>query len=61
MSTGEDIEMKEQLKFYTVNSHPLVSPITVYLGGLPPLLFIAGDEEVLRNEIVYTLVSFHIF
>ena len=64
MSTGEDVEIKEQLQFYTVNSllnHPLVSPITGYLGGLPPLLFIAGDEEVLRDEIIYTLVSFHIF
>jgi len=64
MSTGEDVEIKEQLQFYTVNSllnHPLVSPITGYLGGLPPLLFIAGDEEVLRDEIIYTLVSFFYF
>jgi len=64
MSTGEKVEIKEQLQFYTVNSllnHPLVSSITGYLGGLPPLLFIAGDEEVLRDEIIYTLVSFFTF
>ena len=60
MSTGEDVEITQQLQFYTVNSlltHPLVSPITGYLGGLPPLLFIAGDGEVLRDEVIYTLVS----
>jgi hypothetical protein len=28
---------------------------------LPPLLFIAGDEEVLRDEIIHTLVSPHYF
>lgn len=59
LSTGEDVEIKEQLQFYTVNSllnHPYVSPVAGYLGGLPPLLFIAGDEEVLRDEIIYTLV-----
>jgi acetyl esterase/lipase len=62
LSTGEDVEVSEQVHFYTVNSllkHPLVSPVTGYLGGLPPLLFIAGDEEVLRDEIIYTLVPLH--
>ena len=56
---GEHIEIKDQLQFYTENrllNHPLVSPIAGYLGGLPPLLFTAGDEEVLRDEIIYTLV-----
>jgi len=62
MSTGEDsdVEIKEQLQFYTVNSllnHPLVSPITGYLGGLPLLLLIAG-EEVLRDEIINTFSYF---
>ncbi|KAJ3513986.1 hypothetical protein NLJ89_g2641 [Agrocybe chaxingu] len=55
--TGEVLEANEQLHFYTVNSllaHPLISPVTSYLGGLPPLLFIAGDKEVLKDEIVYT-------
>ena len=63
-STGEIVEISGQLHFYTVNSllrHPLVSPITGYLGGLPPLLFIAGDEEVLRDEIIYTSVPSHTF
>lgn len=32
---------------------PLVSPVLGYLGGLPPLLVIASDAEVLRDEIVY--------
>jgi len=57
MSSGEIVEIKDQLQFYAQNrqlSHPLVSPITSYLGGLPPLLFIAGDDEVLRDEIIYT-------
>lgn len=34
-------------------SVPLVSPAMGYLGGLPPLLIIASDAEVLRDEIVY--------
>ncbi|KAF9486039.1 alpha/beta-hydrolase [Pholiota conissans] len=55
--TGEKIEVNQQLQFYTRNSllvHPLVSPVMSYLGGLPPLLFIVGDKEVLRDEILYT-------
>ena len=55
--TGETTEVDEQLHFYATNSllaHPLVSPVTAYLGGLPPLFFIAGDKEVLRDEIIYT-------
>ena len=32
---------------------PLVSPVVSYLGGLPPLLVIASDKEVLRDEIIY--------
>lgn len=35
-------------------THPLVSPITQgSLGNLPPLYILAGDGEVLRDEIVY--------
>ena len=48
-----------QFQFYAENRllrHPLVSPALGYLGGLPPLFFIAGDGEVLRDEIVYTCV-----
>jgi len=46
-----------QFQFYAENRflrHPLVSPALAYLGGLPPLFFIAGNGEVLRDEIVYT-------
>jgi acetyl esterase/lipase len=46
-----------QFQFYVENRllrHPLVSPALSYLGGLPPLFFVAGDGEVLRAEIVYT-------
>ncbi|KJA28859.1 hypothetical protein HYPSUDRAFT_33255 [Hypholoma sublateritium FD-334 SS-4] len=55
--SGETIEVGEQLHFYATNSllaHPLVSPVTAYLGGLPPLFFFAGDKEVLRDEVIYT-------
>lgn len=58
--SGETIEINQQLQFYARNSmlgHPLISPVMAYLGGLPPLLFIAGDKEVLRDEIIYTCVS----
>ncbi|KXN87458.1 AB hydrolase superfamily protein C4A8.06c [Leucoagaricus sp. SymC.cos] len=54
---GEQLEIDRQVHFYTQNSllvHPLVSPAHGYLGGLPPLLFIASDKEVLRDEIIYT-------
>lgn len=45
-----------QIQLYATNAqlcHPWVSPINGYLGGLPPLLIIAGDKEVLRDEIIY--------
>jgi len=45
-----------QIQLYATNAqltHPWVSPILGYLGGLPPLLIIAGDKEVLRDEIIY--------
>ncbi|PFH52167.1 hypothetical protein AMATHDRAFT_140737 [Amanita thiersii Skay4041] len=55
--TNEKLIIKTQVHMYTTNSliaHPLVSPAFSYLGGLPPLLFIASDKEVLRDEIIYT-------
>lgn len=45
-----------QIQLYTTNdllSHPYVSPALGYLGGLCPLLVIASDKELLRDEIVY--------
>jgi hypothetical protein len=36
----------------TLTSHHR-SPALGYLGGLAPLLFIASDKEVLRDEILY--------
>ena len=48
-----------QIQLYCPNNllaHPLISPILGYLGGLPPLLVIASDKEVLRDEIVYLFV-----
>ena len=61
---GEVIEVAEQVQLYAPNSllkHPLVSPALSYLGGLPPLFFIAGDKEVLRDEIIYAYVLFSPF
>ncbi|KAI0067652.1 alpha/beta-hydrolase [Artomyces pyxidatus] len=53
---GERIEIAQQIQLYAPNGllkHPLVSPALSYLGGLPPLFFIASDKEVLRDEIIY--------
>ena len=61
--SGKTIEINEQLHFYAPNSllsHPLISPVNSYLGGLPPLLFIAGDKEVLRDEIIYWFVELNL-
>jgi hypothetical protein len=58
---GTNIEVTQQIQLYAPNGllkHPLVSPALSYLGGLPPLLFIAGEREVLRDEIIYTCVPF---
>lgn len=42
---------------YTTNellTHPLVSPVMQpTLGGLPPLLFMVGGGEILRDEQIY--------
>jgi len=54
--SGEMLTVEHQLQFYTPNSlvsHPLISPVLSYLGGLPPLLFIASEKEALRDEIIY--------
>ncbi|KAK4057569.1 hypothetical protein OIO90_001214 [Microbotryomycetes sp. JL221] len=54
---GEEIELTDQIQLYATNEqlvHPLVSPLwTPSLGGLPPTYILAGDKEVLRDEIVY--------
>lgn len=55
-ASGETVVIKQQIQLYAPNNllaHPLVSPGLSYLGGLPPLLIIAGDKEVLRDEIIY--------
>jgi acetyl esterase/lipase len=54
---GNPVEITRQIQLYTRNAmlkHPLVSPVLAYLGGLPPLFFIASDREVLRDEIIFT-------
>lgn len=54
--SGETLVIDAQVQLYTENSlvaHPLVSSANSYMGGLPPLLFIASDGEVLRDEIIY--------
>jgi len=53
---GETLKIEEQVQMYCPNyllRHPLVSAVTGYLGGLPPLFIIASDKEVIRDEIVY--------
>lgn len=59
-TSGETLTIDQQVHLYAQNSlvgHPLISPVLSYLGGLPPLLFIAGNGEVLRDEIIYTYES----
>ena len=56
---GEILHVDSQIQLYAPNNlipHPLISHCGAYLGGLPPLFFIAGDQEVLRDEIIYTWV-----
>ncbi|GAA5980276.1 hypothetical protein JCM11641_005526 [Rhodosporidiobolus odoratus] len=54
---GEEIELKDQIQLYATNEqlvYPFVSPIwQPSLGGLCPLYIMAGNKEVLRDEIVY--------
>ncbi|CCL99228.1 uncharacterized protein FIBRA_01243 [Fibroporia radiculosa] len=54
--SGEVLTIDSQLQMYTPNyllTHPLVSSALSYLGGLPPLLVIVSEKEVLRDEIIY--------
>ena len=53
---GEPVEIDTQVQIYATNAqlcHPLVSPAMGYLGGLCPLFVMCGDNEVLRDEILY--------
>ncbi|EIN06782.1 alpha/beta-hydrolase [Punctularia strigosozonata HHB-11173 SS5] len=55
--SGKLLTIDQQVQLYCTNSlvqHPLVSPALSYLGGLPPLLFVISDKEVLRDEGIYT-------
>jgi hypothetical protein len=55
--SGKLLTIDEQVQLYCPNNlvqHPLVSPALSYLGGLPPLLFVISDKEVLRDEGIYT-------
>lgn len=54
--SGDALEIHDQVQLYAPNNllaHPLVSPALSFLGGLPPLLVIASDAEVLRDEVIY--------
>lgn len=64
VENGETLKLDSQIQFYAPNhllSHPLISHCRAHLGGLPPLFFIAGDQEVLRDEIIYTCGSITVF
>ncbi|KAG6903465.1 hypothetical protein C0995_005488 [Termitomyces sp. Mi166 len=56
-STATPLELRAQIQLYAANEqlcHPLVSPILQgSLGNLPPLYILAGNDEVLRDEIIY--------
>ncbi|KAK7061901.1 alpha beta-hydrolase [Favolaschia claudopus] len=51
------LELNGQIQLYATTeqlTHPLVSPILQgSLGNLPPMYILAGDDEVLRDEIIY--------
>ncbi|GJE84268.1 alpha/beta-hydrolase [Phanerochaete sordida] len=53
----QPLELRSQIQLYAMNeqlTHPLVSPVLQgSLGNLCPLYILAGDGEVLRDEIVY--------
>ncbi|KAK4055202.1 hypothetical protein OIV83_000482 [Microbotryomycetes sp. JL201] len=56
---GEEVELVDQIQLYATNDqaslvHPFVSPLWApSLGGLPPTYILAGEKEVLHDEIVY--------
>lgn len=57
---GMTVVCDTQIQLYARNSqlcHPYVSPVLGYLGGLPPLYIMAGNSEVLRDEIIYAWVE----
>ncbi|KAJ7781052.1 Alpha/Beta hydrolase protein [Mycena metata] len=51
------LELHAQIQLYATTeqlTHPLVSPVLQgSLGNLPPMYILAGNDEVLRDEIVY--------
>ncbi|WFD45205.1 hypothetical protein MPSI1_003883 [Malassezia psittaci] len=55
---GGELPITSQIQLYATNGqlfHPLCSPaLSGSLGGLPPLYILAGNDEVLRDEIIYT-------
>lgn len=57
LKDGESVKLNQQIQLYATNdqlTHPYCSPLfSPSLGGLPPLLILAGQNEVLRDEIVY--------
>ncbi|EFP78349.2 uncharacterized protein PGTG_04305 [Puccinia graminis f. sp. tritici CRL 75-36-700-3] len=57
LKDGQPVKMDQQIQLYCTNdqlTHPYCSPIfSPSLGGLPPLMIIAGQNEVLRDEIIY--------
>ena len=60
MINGDLVTLRSQVHLYCPNhlmTHPLISPVTSYLGGLPPLFIIASDKEVLRDEVLYMCVK----
>ncbi|KAG0152013.1 hypothetical protein CROQUDRAFT_650604 [Cronartium quercuum f. sp. fusiforme G11] len=54
---GKKIVVDQQIQLYATNdqlTHPYCSPaFAPSLGGLPPLYIMAGDAEVLRDEIIF--------
>jgi|SRR6266404_7711253 len=63
LRTADSEVIEPQVQLYALNSllkHPLISPALSYLtsSGLPPLFFIAGDREVLQDEVIYACTVF---
>lgn len=57
---GETLSVQSQVHFYAPNDligHPLISSVSSYLGGLPPLQIVVGDGEALRDEGIYLSVN----
>ena len=61
LRTADSKVIEQQVQLYAPNSllkHPLISPALLYLGGLPPLFFIAGNQEVLWDKVIYACIVF---